>query len=264
MTQAARPWLPKEALADGSLAGLASGAAESWAERWFADDRHVSARLQLGSSVSSEIAAAAPRWQSEDGAILLALDPLRESTLAGWMLGLSTTLSKPASADKQLFANLAGACAQDLLRLLAQAFAASPRSRPTDARRIGADAVRFTISVATASQVIDLWVDRSRAVRARKDMMSRAPEKPPPRPRDEATARQGVRVGAFIGRTRIGLSELCSLDRGDILVLDRGLDDGVDLTVDDEVKAGVRCELRQDGDLLKLCMARLEESRGYA
>lgn len=256
MTQAARPWLPKEALADSTLAGLASTAAASWSQRWFAEARHVSVRAQSGAS--SEVAAAAPRWQSEDGALLLALDPQRQSVLAGWMLGLPMALSKPASADQRLFASVAGACVQDLLRSLAQAFGASPRSQQTEARRIGTDALRFTFSVATASQVTDLFVDRACAVRARRAMVSKALAKPPPRPREEATARQAIRVGALIGRTRIGLSELCSLDRGDVLVLDRGLDDGVELTIDDEVKTGARCELRQDGDVLKLCVARLE------
>lgn len=256
MRQPARPWLPKESLADATLARLASTAAEGWSQRWFADARPVSARAQFGAS--SEVAASASRWQSEDGALLLALDPQRESALAGWMLGLPTALAKPASADQRLFASLAGACAQDLLRSLAQVFAASPRSQQTDARRIGTDALRFTFSVATASQVLDLFVERSCAVRARKDIVGKAPSKAPPRPRNEATARQAVRVGAFIGRTRIGLSELCSLDRGDVLVLDRGQNDGVDLTINGEVKAGARCELRQDGDVLKLYVARLE------
>lgn len=257
MTQPARPWLPKEALADATLSGLASRAAASWSQRWFAEARHVSVRAQIGAL--SEVAAAAPRWQSEDGALLLALDPQRESALAGWMLGLPTALAKPASADQRLFADLASACAQDLLRSLAQAFAASPRSQQTEARRIGTDALRFTFSVATASQVVDLFVDRSCAVRARKAEMSKAPAKPAPRPRAEATARQSLRVGAFIGRTRIGLSELCSLDRGDVLVLDRGQDDGVEITIDGEVKAGVRCELRQHGDALKLCVVHMGE-----
>lgn len=257
MTQPARPWLPKEALADATLARLASGAAESWSKRWFAETRHVSVRAHT--SASSEVAAAAPRWQSEDGALLLALDPQRESALAGWMLGLPSALSKPASADQRLFASLAGACAQDLLRSLAQAFNASPRSQQTEARRGGADALRFTFSVAAASQVIDLFVDRSCATRTRKQTLNRPPAKPPPRPREEATARQTIRVGALIGRTRIGLSELCSLDRGDVLVLDRGQDDGVEITIAGEVKASVRCELRQHGDALKLCVVHMGE-----
>ena len=262
MTQAARPWLPKEALADATLPRLASTAAESWSQRWFTDARHVSVRAQSGAS--SEVAAAAPRWQTEDGTLLLALDPQRESALAGWMLGLPTALSKPSSADQRIFASLASVCIQDLLRSLAQAFDASPRSQQTEARRIGADALRFTFSVATASQVLDLFVDRSCATRARKQAMSKPPAKPPPWRREEATARQAIRVGAFIGRARIRLSELCSLDRGDVLVLDRGQDDGVELTIDNEVKAGARCELRQDGDVLKLCVTRLEAGGGGA
>ncbi len=258
MTQAARPWLPKEALLDATLAGIANSAAATWSQRWFSEARHVTVRAQT--STSASLTGAAPCWQTEDRSLLLALDPQRESAIAGWMLGLPASLTRPASADQRLFADLAAGAAQDLLALLARGFAAVPRIHKTEAQRIGADALRFSFSVGTASQVFDLVVDRSQAVLARKAALIPPPAKPSARPRAEAFARQHIRVGALVGRTRIGLSELWSLDRGDILVLDRGQRDGLELTINDEVQPGARCELRRDGETLMLRMAHRNES----
>lgn len=253
MTVVARPWLPKEALFDATLEGIASGAAATWSQRWFSETRHVSVRTQA--SASASLAGAAPCWQTEDRSLMLTLDPQREGALSGWMLGLPVNVTKPRNADRRLFADLAAAAAQDLLALLARAFCATSPIYKTEAQRMGADALRFSFSIAAASQVFDLVVDRSRAIEARRAAIAAPPAKPPPRPRAEGLARQRIRVGALIGRARIGLADLWSLDRGDILVLDRGQRDCLELTIDGEVLPGTQCDLLQDGEMLLLRMA---------
>jgi flagellar motor switch/type III secretory pathway protein FliN len=178
------------------------------------------------------------------------------------MLGLPIGAHKLRSGDLRLFSALAAACAEDLMRALGHAFGAPQApQRTTTFQCRDRDTLRYSLSVGAATQVFDLFVARSRAVLARKAAIGGAPRCPPVRPRSEAIERQQIRVGALVGKVRLGLSEFWSLEHGDVLVLDRAQGEAFELTVDGRLKPSVRCELRHDGRGLETSMARTEQAR---
>jgi len=68
---------------------------------------------------------------------------------------------------------------------------------------------------------------------------------------DVGLARQPVALAALLGRCELSVADLSGLTAGDVLVLDRKLDELLDLSIDGRPKAG-RCAIEQVGSGLAL------------
>ena len=260
MSEAARPWLPANAVRDTTLSNLVAERARAWAARWFTEPKTVSVRMSEGGS-RVLIPADAACWEaSGDGDFLLSAGEPARMTIAGWMLGVTTGTQKFSSADRRLFCDLASAAALDLLRTLAHAFQLEAKIRSANAARPSGQGFRFTFSIGSATHLLELQVAEHLAVAARRAAVPASPSSSALGERSDAIARQRVRVGAMIGGARIRLSELSALARGDVLVLDRGSADTVDITINGQAKGGADYHLVQDGAALTLRHTRLKSS----
>ncbi|HYD85995.1 MAG TPA: FliM/FliN family flagellar motor switch protein [Vitreimonas sp.] len=254
MNSHAQIWAPAQALFDDTLAAIASSGARAWAQRWFGGERPVDVRrCEAGRAAGPPIGAAV--WETKEPGVVLALDPRAHATLAGWMLGLETGGRTHRPADQQLFENLALAAAHDFAAEAARVFAVAPDLRKREGYRPDADDLGFVLSIGAATNLLQLYLTRACALRTRLHAIGPRVAPRSPRPRAEALLNQPIRLGVMIGRGRMALSELCSLGVGDVVLLDKGQDDVLALTLNGEVKDDPGCELRQDGSRLALRLA---------
>ncbi len=73
-------------------------------------------------------------------------------------------------------------------------------------------------------------------------------------PRREALQQQKLHLGCKIGQCRVTLADMKALAPGDILILDRGLDDKVDALIADRTFAPACGTLDRDGDNYRLTL----------
>ncbi len=244
MILASQPWLPATALCDGVLASALRERANAWATRWFADapTPTITPRPALSNKANTY-------WRaSAEPGLYGSMDAQALHNLGHTLIHVGNSLQKPTPADHKLLCDLGAACFEDFLREAAQVFLLPPHivsgDRPAD------DTRQLHFSICAASIALDLHVNEATATLARKALVERAPPQPALRPREQAIRAQRVTIGAMIGISQLKLAEFYALEAGDVLVLDRGADDEVALTVEGAPftsQAGII--FREDADL---------------
>jgi flagellar motor switch/type III secretory pathway protein FliN len=250
MSPKARAWLPDSAMTDGVLCMNLTEQAIAWSQRWFGSAPGVSVRFRANAdAIRSPLGAAS--WETACQRLNLTLERPGQMRIAAAMLKLKQVKSKLADPDLKLLRDLAGACIEDLIQRASGVFSLDRNVRKAAEQfsdDAGTDCVWYSISIGAIGRSLDLRIGHDAVIAARKALIAGEPR--PQRAlgrREEAVARQSIRVGVRIGSGSIGLSELSSLARGDVLVLDAGLGDRLDLTINGALEAGAACELKQDG-----------------
>ena len=194
-----------------------------------------------------DIPSDAACWDA--GGLLLVADAPSQLTLAGWMLDLPVS-PKMNDVDRRFLRDLADACARDFLETAAGLFSVGSAPRPIPPTRAQHTGVRFSLSVSSATKVLELHAPEHLALAARRGALPAPAPRSAPASRRDALERQSVRVGAMVGAGRVGLSDLANLSRGDVLVLDRGPGEDTALTINGEARPGTACVLeQQDAEL---------------
>lgn len=257
MTPEPRPWLPQQALKDDTLIKRIIGDCTSWSARWFAEPRDTSVRMRF--IEASPIARGATIWRAHTPGFAITITPHAELLLASWTLGFALGSQRLNPHDESLLRGVAQECASDFFPCVAQTFSVTGTfaQAPEFAAPSGAC---FTFAIGAASPVFELYVSDALLIAGRKACVRKqlAPSPLSVNARENATARQTVKLGAMVGVGRLGLSELYNLAAGDVLVLDRGHNDKVALTIDGAIQPQTRCDLRQDNGELKLRIAQWE------
>jgi flagellar motor switch/type III secretory pathway protein FliN len=252
MSLKGRAWLPDSAMTDGVLCMNLTEQAIDWSQRWFGSAPGVLVRFRTNAdAIRSPMGAAS--WETACQRLNLTLERPGQLRIAAAMLKLKLkqVKSKLADPDVRLLRDLAGACIEDLIQRASGVFSLDKNVRKAAEQfsdTMGADCVWYSISIGAIGRSLDLRIDHDAVIAARKSLiLGEARTLPALGRREDAVARQSIRVGARIGSGSIGLVELSSLARGDVLVLDAGLGDRLDLTINGVVEAGAACELKQDG-----------------
>ena len=253
---AARPWLPANALSDGALAALCVESANAWAARWLVDPRTLTATRTTITNPTKLLSSAVSVAAADHG-VVVSTDQVNAIRLAASVLNLPASL-KPNDTDIRLFRRLARTCVRDLGRALI-------RDLRLDVQALGdnhpdqiEDAEKFSLAFASGGPCVDIYLNRALAISARRIAAKGYRTGPRFGNRAAAADRQSVRVGAFLGEARVGLPDLYALACGDVLVLDRGCEDALPLTVNDRPLDQATCTVRQSPSAYELCMTRIE------
>lgn len=248
---AARAWLPGAALADGVLTAALNERTRAWAARWF-----ISGKPPKIAPCPTAISAAKDVLWLANEVLFLAIDPQTLGNLGRALMRVESSLQKLTPSDLQLFRDLGADCFEDFLRHAAEAFLAPPQ----DALAGGPDAnfKGLSFSISTAGIAFELHVDETTAIAARKAMLRQAPAYRDLFPRDQAIRAQNVKVGAMLGTGQIRLAEYYTLEVGDVLVLDRGADDEVSLTVNGVTSTALAGTIFSEDADLKMRITQLE------
>ncbi len=251
MTLPARPWLPANALADATVQAMVRDSAMNWAARWLIDPRDIIASTQKVSS-PIKISDAFTCWTNATGALTLAVDQASAIKLAAQMIGAPAG-GKPNAADLSLYHRLARDCCLNLLSDLAALFGCDGDFREAKQHEANGD-TKYTLAFAAGGPSFDLYVDRALMIYARQSSAKGARPPIPLGVLGEAIGRQHISVGAAAGGATIGLDDLYALACGDVIVLDKALDDDVRMTVNGHVAPSATAFIRRSETGLELRM----------
>lgn len=241
MTLQARSWLPDGALDDDVLLARVQGVAEAWSAYWMPLPRvHTD---QVADPAGLSDTPDALRLAAPDGRVRAGASLASRLHLGMAMLGVSVDRNQVGADDQSLLDALASRALQDLVDRLG-ATPGADAGGPDGAYEPGPV---FQIVLAEAGPRIEIALARDLAIAWRKGPAM------PTSPRtsagcwQDAVGDQPVRIGARVGDSSLSLAEMSSLEVGDVLVLDRVIGEGLEITVDGEPVRDQLCHVEQNG-----------------
>jgi hypothetical protein len=214
-------WLPDGALASPDLLGRVDGAVAEWSGRWFKDHRLVRQRLQYASAPASPPAVASTARFS------IRATPAAVEVLTGHALDADLSRLEKGESDQTIIDALSEVLLRDLAAALDAVFGMDGAS-PAAADPSGGVLIELTDEDGRRAVVIET----SRAVLAAArlaGLSERTRRGPPLASIGTAVADVPVTLSASVGSATITLPEARRLAVGDVIVLDRPLDQPIDL-----------------------------------
>lgn len=228
-----RDWLPRDALGHEVVREMLEQAVAGWTERWFVG--------AYASIAAARVVAADPRGANDEGwrvyrhSVGIRVTRPALARMVEKALDLAgPPPSPPSEADTYLLAGLERKILQDLTEAIEQAFGL-PGDLSPDPRKIadpfaGAGGLAVSLADPAGRDILTLGLPAAAAWTRLKTRLA------PPRRRTErfeplARPLGAVDVGieAVIGGVELTLAELNDLAAGDVLILDRRLDQPVDV-----------------------------------
>lgn len=205
-----RDWLPAGVLGQESVERVLNAAVAAWSARWFGQ---TAATLHVPASV-----AAAADLSVSGVSTTLCLSGPGKGTLLEAILQVRLATEKKQPADLQLLDALARESLMDLAREL-DACLLGDR---------GDDDVHLEIAIGGLS-ALRVTVSEASLIRAIKAAMVSSKRHGTPVPRLAGLGRSKVSLQAILGRVTVTAEEISGIATGDVLVLDRGLHEKVEL-----------------------------------
>lgn len=227
-----REWLPAEALEGGAVRRLVGEAVGQWAPKWFV-------RPEVAASGFEARKGAAARrpggWQvgKAVGTALAASETVR---LAGLALGAAPDRLVLSEADRDIIGRLTAGIAADLAATIEAALGVDQPGAEapveTDDPFGGDGGLLLSVNDGGDRPILHVAIPAAALVASRKAAIptTRRPTAPLAQLGGAVDA-TAVRVGARLGSAILALGELADLAAGDILVLDRAIEDGAELAL---------------------------------
>ncbi len=237
MTVRVREWLPREVMNHGGVRKTIEQAIAQWNAQWFLTSFAEVAGTRVAVA-DSRPESEGTGWRVYRAAIAIRGSRAGLSRLVNRALDLRADLADLTAADRYVMNAIEGKILEGLAETLEVAFGVrgQTRSEPDKPADPLADGGGLVVSVVDPSgrEVLTLALPGETIVRHVKASIPRTPGKGPAlRPFSEALAEVNIPVEAQVGKVELTLAELNELAVGDVLVLDKRLDEAVDI-------AGVR------------------------
>jgi Type III flagellar switch regulator (C-ring) FliN C-term len=242
-----KTWLPAEALIAGPIERQLEGMAESWSGHWFA-------RRLIGTLGAARHEPTDLEYRYLDGGLAIGLHASTRREIAALMLDEPVEARQLNAADQALLDGMGSACLDDLCGRLATAFKAVPAGPWLDSRRAPAcvaGAATFLLGASDNLPLLRILIAADLASRFVKSSSGASTRPIRLRPLSEGLAKQRIGLSARVGQCELSLEEFAGLTPGDVLVLDSGVGQTLDLAVDGLSRSG-RCTVDLEGDALRL------------
>lgn len=233
MTVHVREWLPHDALAHEAVRTALERAITQWNTQWFTTAFAAIAGIRIaGADARPE--GEGTGWRVYRAAIAVRAGRSGLSRLVNRSLDLRTEAANLTEADRYVLDGLEQRILDDLAETLEAALGVPGPSRSAPHRPAdpfaGDGGLLVSLADPQGREVLTLAVPRSAAIGYVKASMPRISSKNAPLPPlAGALAAVAIPVEAEIGRAELSLAELNELAVGDVLVLDRRLEQAVDL-----------------------------------
>lgn len=232
---AARSWLPRNALSDGALEAALIQCGDRWSSRWLRSTRPISGRT-VRSAASTKLPSDAMTLASADAAFCFSIDKAWLVKLAIAALGLKGS-RKLAPLDLAFLETFGAEAASDLANEASSIFGAERAARSAVLSTPN-NAFHFSLSMGAAAPVFNCYASEDLAVFARKRLVVGANMPTPLDKQARALEHQPVTLGARVGGSRLPLSTATALAIGDVIVLDRPRSEPAEVTVNGAKRDG--------------------------
>lgn len=233
MIAEAQPWLPTAALARRAVGRAIDAAVDNWSAAWFGGHRLTAAVFRPVSGPNASRAEGGG-WQVYGTSMALAIGEAAKTRLVGWALDGPMDMLALEGADAKVVARFGHLLLGDLARAVEAALGTAPDVLPTprlvDHPFGRAGGVEVPLGEGQGGALLTLAIPGEAVLPlCRASLPPARPARTPlTRPR-EAIGSTRVRLQATLGHASIGLADLRRLSEGDVLVLDRALDQGASL-----------------------------------
>jgi flagellar motor switch/type III secretory pathway protein FliN len=248
------PWLPSSALDSPAIDEALRASVREWSAKWFARGglrpSGPFARGNIAKLLHDKVV-----WRAVPDGLAVGAAERATGALAAAMLDADFSGTNLLPKDRQLIERLAGECLEDLRIRLARLFGLPEKlewQESVDPPRMSGEVWTCRFGLNDREPLVWLAVDRARVVMLRRSRLRRSSDGVRLRPMAEALAKQPLALSARLGRCEITLSDLTALSEGDVIVLDRRLDEPLELAVEGQVKPGCCLVEEADDDQLRL------------
>jgi flagellar motor switch/type III secretory pathway protein FliN len=245
-TGRAKPWLPPSAMATGLAERALAPVVDRWSSAWF-----PRGKLRLEGPLRP-LSVSGGDWTVSRSGIALSMSAGARVSVAGLLLGEALDPAKLKAPDRRLADELARRCADDLGARLAETFdiRGLEPSQPGSPAELGdawhcsirPEAGPAMIRLAVASDLLVPLIRRSAPQERTRGALSSL---------QLGLDDQVVTLSALLGRCRVSLQDLTTLEAGDVICLDGKLDQSASLAID-YAPGAASCRIEQDGGALQL------------
>jgi flagellar motor switch/type III secretory pathway protein FliN len=225
MTERLRDWLPTEAAEQLGVRGRIEGVVAEWSAHWFASGTLGLSAWGLGQDA---VVPGDATWRDCGGSLQASCSARAGLRLACMALGARSEHVDLNDRDRSLLSALSRRMIDDLAERLRRLLGLSgvaiapPASKPRFIAKVsdGCDtlvaiAIPFALLIKLCRQALPRARPPATALQSRR----------------EAVTPTGIRLEATLGSALLGLADVRDLAVGDLLVLDRTVDDTVELSV---------------------------------
>ena len=238
MAGSARSWLPDSAFTIDRARRALGAALETWSRAWFSEARVSLTRVALEESPGRDDGGISP--DAADGTAI-ALSPRGKRRLFETICAVDLAELSLGEAEHRAIGAVTREAALDLLKAFDLGV---PEPHSGDDK-----VVRLTVCV--GGQELAVVRAPCGAVAAR--LTSAVARSTTPRAglvrRSRAIGSASVRLDAIVGRGALALGELNALNPGDIVILDRELEEGIALTLAGSSRVLLYGQLGRDGSM---------------
>jgi hypothetical protein len=223
MIERLRDWLPPQAADQPGVRAMIDGVVAEWSSHWIALEM-----LSLSAWGAAQDAAGDGAWRDCGDGLQVSCSARAGLRLACMALGARVEQVDLGDRDRSLLTDLAGRMVDDLAdRLRRRLGAAAPRIE------FAASEPRFVAKVSDGCDtLLAVSIPFPLLIRLCRQALPKArPTAVAPELRREAVTPTRIRLRATLGSALLGLAEVRDLAVGDLLVLDRTVDDTVELSV---------------------------------
>jgi len=219
MKEGVRDWLPKQAFAEDAVRAALDGVVAAWSEAWVSG---ATARISAVRGRGPASAPAPNSIQLKSLVVAAELPPLGKRHLLQAMLGADLSAEGLRAGDHKVLDALVRQALEDLTARLDKAFA---RGGPC----AGEPELVVTLALAER-EFLMLAVHEHMLVPAlRHRLGSPKPASSAPQSRAKALGPMRLALEAVLGRAELTMHELEGLSIGDVVILDRHLNEEVEL-----------------------------------
>ena len=253
MTTGSHPWLPSEALADGTLERLLQEPLEAWAKKWLTTSPVFSVTQR---PLDRSVTAVGSRLQITHAPVEMGVSVSHEDgeRFGSRMIGYEQAEKGIAVSDAQLF----NALSKEVFCDLAQTIWAHLAPRESTEfgiaeglpRQNDGNHIEFCISAQSGRLDIFVNISVNRLAEARLRHLPEPLSRAPLSSIQDALQKQRLRLGGYVGAANIELSALRDLDVDDVIVLDGMMSKPMDATLEGKPLRNLSCHLAGENDSL--------------
>jgi hypothetical protein len=227
-----REWLPAEAAACAAVRRLVGEAVGQWGPKWFARAEPRAAGFEIRKGAAARRTGG---WQAA-GAVATWLAASETVRLAGLALGAEPGPLVLSEADRDLIGRFTGSIAGDLAGTIESALGIDPTEAgaPVSVEDpfAGGGGLLFSVNDRGERPLLQVAIPAAALVPFLKAAIAPARRRPAPLARlGGAFESAAVRIEARLGAVTLPLGELAGLAKGDVLILDRAVEDGAELAL---------------------------------
>ncbi len=241
-------WLPLDALSSRPLQDALDAALAAWSQRWLRDAPLRMQQLRSQKSALADDAGAG--WLAPSRGIAVKLAPADLARLSGLALRAPSTVR--TSTDLELLTRFETAMVQDLVEVVAERLGPVDPGIPDGLPGFAQGAAVAAVAEESGAPLAWIAVARPAAARILKRGLAPCVRSTAMPPLSRTLAATPVVLQAVLGRAQLNLDAVIDLAPGDVVVLDTGPDDPVEVGLPRAGVAAARARLVEAGDRLAL------------